>query len=174
MSNLVRKGVYRKYTGDYIIVLDLVIEDDMLVSNGPVALVSDLISYGTSIKRTIPVSEFFDNVSDDEINVTGQTFKYQRVDSFDTASLRNFDTQSLIKELADRDDSPLQKLGIEGLSNKVFATDYVYGVPYEETEETPKGVDTLAVFDTEGEAKKYLLNHSTGRGIVFKRTFIVL
>lgn len=167
MTNNVQKGIYQSYLGHYIIVLDTAISDC-----GPVAIVSRLIEYGNSLREIIPFNEFYEDVSNNEYNVTGQTYRYQRVSSLEMNPLSNFDTESLIKELASREDSPIQNLGIKNLSDLVFSVDYVYGEKFFETEDNPKGVSTIAVFDTEEEAKEYFLKHFSNNHGIFKRVFV--
>jgi len=105
-------------------------------------------------------------------NKTGQKHRFEKVYDLDDG-VANLTTEHLIRVLADRPDSPLQALDIEGLSNKVFSTDYIVGDKFFETKDTPKGVSTVSVFDTEEDAKNYYYTHKGRQNTaVFKRTFI--
>lgn len=105
-------------------------------------------------------------------NFIGQMCRFEKVYDLDDG-VANLTTEHLIRVLANRSDSPLQKLDIEGLSNKVFCTDYVVGDKHYQTDEYPKGISTVATFTTEEEAKNYYDTHSHLRSTgVFKRTFI--
>ncbi len=111
-------------------------------------------------------------IKDRPDNVTGQIARFERVHDLNW-QIKSVSTQQLIEELRTRHDSPIHEVDIEGLMSPVVAKDYVVGDLFEATDDTPKGVFTLATFETREEAKTYLATHmgrkTTG---VFKRTFI--
>ena len=118
---------------------------------------------------TRPVSEWYSPVIDRKDNVTGQSTRFKKVESLEYP-IHNFSTSQLIEELSERTDSPLQKLDIEGLSNKCKYSDYCLGLYY------PKngGVDTIVSFETREQADKYIRGHHINKKDVhlYKRTFI--
>ena len=148
------KGLYKHCSGNYYYLTDISSDSE----GNRYALCFDVLSpeSGTMI---IPLDKW------DE-----ETTKVMYIEP----TLSGLSTEDLIRELGARKDSPLQKLDIEGLNKRVFSTDYVVGELYDETEESVKGVYTVAVFDTEKEAITYLENHPSVNARVLKRTFIVL
>ena len=105
-------------------------------------------------------------------NVTGQSMRFERVKDLNY-QLGSISTEQIIDELRRRTDSPIHELDIEGLQSNVFAQDYCVGEAYEETEDIPRGVYTLATFSSKMEAEKYLSTHSHRKNTrIFKRTFI--
>lgn len=105
-------------------------------------------------------------------NVTGQIARFERVKDLNF-QLGSISTEQLIRELRKRTDSPIHELDIEGLQSKIFAKDYCVGEACEATEDTPRGVYTLASFDKQMDAENYLLTHAHKKNTkVFKRTFI--
>lgn len=105
-------------------------------------------------------------------NKTGQIFRFERVKDLNF-QLGSVSTEQLIKELRNRTDSPIHELDIEGLQSKIFAKDFVIGEACEQTEDTPKGVFTLATFDDKESASMYFYSHlHNKRTKVFKRVFI--
>ncbi len=165
---MIKLGLYRHFKGEYYFLLNIVRGD-----NERYVQYLNIFhpEYGYFVR---PYSEWRTDVSEREDNITGQTYRFERVYSIDNA-VKNLSTNQLIDELKERSDSPLQKLDIEGLSAKCFNSDYVVGEAYEATEDSPKGVYTVAVCDTPQEAFDYLSTHSTKKNTgVFKRTFIQL
>lgn len=162
-----KTGLYRHFKGSYYLVLNSLLGDDGIRYIQYVNVLSTESGYFCR-----PVAEFLDDVSDREDNYTGQKYRFERVTNLDDV-VKNASTEQLVRELKGRVDSPFQKLDIDGLNSCVYSTDYVIGMPYEATEDSPKGVETLNVFDTAEEAWKYLKNRSSRKDItVFKRTFI--
>ena len=105
-------------------------------------------------------------------NVTGQHHRMERVKDLNF-QLGSVSTETLIDELRRRKDSPIHELDIDGLRSDVYSKDYVVGNCYEQTEDTPRGVETLAVFEEPEKAKEYLSTHQhLPNTKVFKRTFI--
>lgn len=111
-------------------------------------------------------------IVDREDNITGQIYRFEKVNSLES-NVKNLSTESLVKELSKREDSPLQELDIESVSKNVFSRDFVVGEAYEETKEYPKGVATIAGFNTRAEALKYYYNHKLkSNSHIYKRVFI--
>lgn len=105
-------------------------------------------------------------------NITGQSHRLERVKDLNF-QLGSVSTEQLITELRRRTDSPIHELDIEGLQSNIFAKDYCVGEAYTETEDTPRGVYTVASFDKQMDAENYLLTHQHKKNTkVFKRTFI--
>lgn len=105
-------------------------------------------------------------------NVTGQVARFERVKDLNF-QLGSISTEQLIRELRKRTDSPIHELDIEGLQSKIFSKDYCVGEACEATEDTPRGVYTLASFNKQMDAENYLLTHPHRKNTkVFKRTFI--
>ena len=112
------------------------------------------------------------SIKDRPDNVTGQIMRLERVKDLNF-QLGSVSTEQIIDELRRRTDSPIHELDIEGLQSKIFSKDYCVGEACEATEDTPRGVYSLATFETEESAKKYLSTHQHKRNTeVFKRTFI--
>ena len=119
-----------------------------------------------------PILNEIKYIKDREDNVTGQHHRFERVKDLNF-QLGSVSTEQLIEELRTRTDSPIHGLDIEALHSKVFAKDYIIGEAFEQTEDFPQGVSTLAVFSTEEKAKQFFENHGFNyRTKVFKRTFI--
>lgn len=173
-------GLYRHFKGDYFYVSSVVKDENSGYYN---AVYLNVLKPELGM-FTRNLDEFCSDVSgideeghiefivDRKDNVTGQYHRFEKVVNLDNY-VENLSTEQLIEELSKREDSPLQKLDIEGLSNLVFCTDYVVGESAEATKEHPRGVYTIASFDTEIEAKRYYATHKLRKGTkVFKRTFI--
>lgn len=112
------------------------------------------------------------DIKDRKDNVTGQIARFERVKDLNF-QLGSVSTEQLIRELRKRTDSPIHELDIEGLQSKIFAKDYCVGEACEATEDTPRGVYTLASFDKQMDAENYYLTHPHKKNTkVFKRTFI--
>lgn len=159
-------GLYRHFKGGYYLVMNRLLNDG-----------EEYVQYidVLHIERGYfcrPVEEFSEDVSDRKDNYTGQLHRFEYVTHLDDV-VKNASTEQLVKELKGRADSPLQTLDIDGLNERVYSTDYVIGIPFEATEDTPKCVETLNVFDTVEEAWECLKNKKSPIGVtVFKRTFI--
>lgn len=104
-------------------------------------------------------------------NVTGQIHRMERVKDLNF-QIGSVTTEQLIRELQTRVDSPIHELDLDGLYSPVVSHDYVIGVKHEATENTPQGVETYEVFDTEEEAKMFLEKKGYHSSKVYKRTFI--
>lgn len=116
-------------------------------------------------EMTLYIKDRFDNV-------TGQSVRFERVKDLNF-QLGSVSTEHLIRELRKRTDSPIHELDIEGLQSKIFAKDYCVGEACEATEDTPRGVYTIASFDKQLDAENYLYTHKHKKNTkVFKRTFI--
>lgn len=111
-------------------------------------------------------------IKDRPDNITGQSVRFERVKDLNF-QLGSISTEYIIDELRKRTDSPIHELDINGLNSKVFSKDYVVGEACEETAETPRGVFTIARFDTLEQAQNYMSSHlHNKRTKLFKRTFI--
>lgn len=178
-------GLYRHFKGDYYYVTGLsksaTDEKTIMVSYFNVCHPE----YGSFVRPLydfIAVDELYqDEDSEFELermiyerrdNVTGQIHRFERVKDLNY-QIGSATTQQLINELSKREDSPLQALDIDKLNGRVFSSDYVLGEKHYATENYPCGVSTIAVFNTEEEAKRYYETHNHLKGTkVFKRTFI--
>lgn len=135
---------------------------------------NDFLSKETVDKKTGEVIQILDR----EDNVTHQNIRFRKVSNFGLNSLKDYTTMELVKELGRRVDSPYQNLGIEGLSDKVYAIDYCIGREVPSTvsfgEEVPNQVEERESFIYKYEALKYLReNYALQDSVkVFKRTFI--
>ena len=171
-------GLYRHFKGAYYFVQNVV---KNAVTGEDMCYYYDVMhpEKGLFVR---PVSEWFDEYNTDGVfkivdrpdNVTGQKHRFEKVSSIDY-SISNFTTEHLMRELAQRTDSPLQALDIKGVNDRVFSVDYVIGEKCPATEDHPDGVVTIASFNTEEQAKTYFATHRLRRSAgVFKRTFIEL
>ena len=166
----VKLGLYRHFKGSYYMAFNYVMD----TVDGSTRIQYFNVFYPTLGYYVRPIEEWFDDVSDREDNVTGQTTRFEVVKTLDDV-VANASTEQLVKELRKRKDSPYQTLDIDGLNDEVFSHDYVVGVKHEETEDYPKGVETQTVFDTPREAWRFMHEHPLKKNTgVFKRTFIEL
>ena len=165
---MISVGLYKHFKGGYYFVKEITKDETLGI---PYAVYFDVINPTGLYSR--PCDEFNDRVPDRQDNVTGQILRFEKVNSLSN-SVKNISTEQLLKELRGRKDSPLQELDIKGLSDLVYSFDYVVGEVFEGTEEFPRGVNTVAVFNDEETAKKYLIQHrlEKARYSLFKRTFI--
>ena len=161
-------GLYRHFKGGYYFVQNVVRDTK---TERPTLLYYFDVLHPESGFFVRDITEFYDFVGDRKDNVTGQSNRFERVTSLENY-IENFSTEQLIKELQSRKDSPFQTLDIEGLNSLVFSHDFAIGEPYEETRDTPRGVETLAVCDSPEEAFDYLKRNANPRASVFKRVFI--
>ena len=185
MSVRVSVGLYRHFKGQYYYVTGLsksaTDEKTVMVNYFNVCHPE----YGSFVR---PLDDFItthDCTNDEKLvsdsmfikdrpdNVTGQSERFRRVTDLNF-QVADMPTSELLYELSKRKDSPLYGLDtVKSLSDSIFSSDYVVGEFYEATEDTPKGVATTSVHDTEEEAKKYLSTHKHRKNTgVFKRTFI--
>lgn len=161
-----KPGLYRHFDGTYYLFMNL-----MKGEQGNYVQYIDVLNpqMGYFYK---PLDECWEDVSERKDNYTGQLKCFELVTNLDNV-VKNASTEQLVNELRKRVDSPFQSLDIDGLNECVFCSDYVVGMPYEASECSPKGVDTLNVFDTAEEAWEYLSSRKFREGTtVFKRTFI--
>lgn len=184
MEQKVNIGLYRHFKGDYFYVTGLVRETFDEKSTMVAYFNVCHPEFGTFVR---PLDEFISDhdtviqfgdemtmyIKDRIDNVTGQSERFRRVTDLNF-QVADMPTSELLYELSKRKDSPLYGLDtIKSLSDSIFSSDYVVGEFYEATEDTPKGVATTSVHDTEEEAKKYLSTHKHRKNTgVFKRTFI--
>lgn len=169
-------GLYKHFKGDYYYVTGLsksaTDEKTIMVNYFNVCHPE----YGSYVR---PLDDFITTNEEDgrsiyerQDNVTGQIHRFERIKDLNY-QIGSAATQQLINELSKREDSPLQDLDIDKLNGRVFSTDYVVGNKHYATEDYPCGVCTIAVFNTEEEAKRYYETHSHIKATgVFKRTFI--
>ena len=110
-------------------------------------------------------------IKDRPDNITGQHSRFARVYDLNW-QISSVSTEQLVEELRRRTDSPIHELDIDGLRSKVFSTDYVVGIPYDNPEYS-KGVDTIVICDTLEQAHKYVETHKTRKDTgIYKRTYI--
>lgn len=165
----VRVGLYRHFKGGYYLLINALRSDNPAE---PFYAQYIDISHPELGYFTRPLSEWETDVLSRPDNVTGQRFRFEKVNSL-LDNAKNMSTEHLIRELRGRSDSPFQELDIDGLSDLVYSSDYCVGEAFEATDDCPKGVSTDAVFDTPEQAFKYLREHPHSRRYkVFKRTFI--
>ena len=172
-------GLYRHFKGAYYYVTGLsrsATDEDTIMVNYFNVCHPEYGSFVRPEKDFIAIEEkFCDNwrkICDRPDNVTGQIARFERIKDLNY-QLGSVSTEQLINELVKRTDSPIHELDIEGLYSPVCSKDYVVGEFYDTTKDTPRGVYSLATFETEESAKKYLSTHQHKRNTeVFKRTFI--
>lgn len=174
MNLTVTIGLYRHFKGEYYFVQNIVKDAVRDIAMCQYFNVSHP-EYGIFVR---PVNEWFDEdtelgkIIDRPDNYTGQKCRFEKVKDLDF-QLGSVSTEQLVLELRRRTDSPIHELDIEGLQSKIFAKDYIVGEACEQTEDTPRGVYTVASFDTEEQANKYYYSHLHNRRVkVFKRVFI--
>lgn len=167
-------GLYRHFKGEYYFVQNIVKDAVRDIAMCQYFNVSHP-EYGIFVR---PVDEWFSEdtekgkIIDRLDNKTGQKHRFEKVRNLNF-QLGSISTEQLIKELRNRIDSPIHELDIEGLQSKIFAKDYVVGEACEQTEDTPKGVFTIATFDDKESASMYYYSHlHNKRTKVFKRVFI--
>lgn len=176
MNNKVTIGLYRHFKGGYYYVTGVsksaTDEKTLMVNYFNVCHPE----YGSFVR---PLDDFVTDREEDgrmivdrPDNVTGQICRLERVKDLNF-QLGSVSTEQIVEELRHRKDSPIHELDIEGLQSNIYSKDYVIGELYEQTEDTPKGVYTVATFDSEKKAKDYYLTHQHKRNaVVLKRTFI--
>lgn len=176
-------GLYRHFKGDYFYVTGIsksaTDEETIMVSYFNVCHPE----YGSFVR---PLDDFISDhdarpigqvslkelIKDRKDNITGQSKRFERIKDINF-QLGSVSTEQLIEELRKRTDSPIHELDIEGLRSNVFCKDFIVGEAFEATEDTPRGVYTVARFDTSLQAHEYLSTHPHKRSAkVFKRTFI--
>lgn len=176
MNQTVTIGLYRHFKGQYYYVSGLsksaVDEKTILVNYFNVCHpeygsfsrpIEDFLS--TVDERGIAISQRYDNV-------TGMHTRFERVKDLNF-QIGSLSTEQLVSELRKRTDSPIHEIDIEGLQSNIFAKDYIVGDKHFATEDYPCGVSTVATFDTEEQAEKYLHTHKHSKvTAVFKRVFI--
>lgn len=180
-QNSVSVGLYRHFKGQYYYVTGLsksATDEETIMVNYFNVCHPEYGSFVRPLEDFITDHDTKDNgvvtvyIRDRKDNVTGQHHRMERVKDLNF-QLGSVSTEALIYELGHRKDSPLQRLDIKGLNASVFSTDYVVGNCYEQTEDTPRGVETIAVFETPEKAKECLDTHQhLPNTKVFKRTFI--
>lgn len=163
-----KQGLYRHFKGGYYFLMN-VLKDE----NGDFPL----LQYVDIMRPELgyfcrPVPSWNEDIHDRKDNITGQTYRFERVTNIDNG-IENFTTEQLLRELKGRENSPLQDLDIDEVSGRVFSRDYCIGEPHEETEDYPRGVSVNEVFDTKEEAFNYMNTHAkSSRYGIFRRVFI--
>lgn len=168
-------GLYRHFKGTYYYVTSI----SRNANNYDEYLVNYFDVCHPEKVCTRPLTDFIATTEEDgrlikdrPDNITGQYVRFERIYNLDW-QISSVSTEQLIEELRIRNDSPIHELDIDGLRSPVVAKDYVVGDLFEATKDTPKGVYTLATFETEEEARTYLATHMGRKNTgVFKRTFI--
>lgn len=169
-------GLYRHFKGQYYYVTGLsrsAIDEKTIMVNYFNVCHPEYGSFTRPLNDFIATHEEDGRAIVDRFdNITGQIMRLERVKDLNF-QLGSVSTEQLIGELRRRTDSPIHELDIEGLQSQIFAKDYCVGEACEETEDTPRGVYTLASFDKQMDAENYLLTHAHKKNTkVFKRTFI--
>lgn len=172
-------GLYRHFKGQYYYVQNIV-KDAVDEKTAKVVYFNVLHpEYGCCVRDVNDFITDFDTkqgvlIKDRKDNVTGQLHRMERVVSL-TNEVKNLSTETLINELKKRADSPLQDLDVQGLSDRVFCTDYVVGTKMTPSDVYPhNGLSVTAPpFADVEDAKKYFESHKHRRDCgVFKRVFI--
>lgn len=116
-------------------------------------------------EMTLYIKDRFDNV-------TGQTYRFERVKDLNF-QVSSISTEQLMRELLSRKDSPIRDLDLEGAECKVFMRDYVCGVPLHDEVHGDYLTNWLQ-FDNPEEAKKYIRSHSMPGKVMklFKRVLL--
>lgn len=179
----VKPGLYRHFKGQYYCVTGIsksaLDEKTFMVSyfnvchpeyGNFVRPVEDFVADHDTCEQfgdemTLYIKDRFDNV-------TGQTYRFERVEdlSFQVSSIS---TEQLMRELTKRQDSPIRDLDLPGAESEVFMRDYVCGVPLKDEVHGYYLVNWVQ-FDDETEAWKYVQKHSLPGKIVkvFKRILL--
>lgn len=167
-------GLYRHFKGAYYFLQRVCKSADAPDEENPSGYICEYFNVLHPEKGffTRKMSDWDSDVSHREDNVTGQTHRFELVKSLDGDTLKNYTTEHLLREIAGREDSPLQALGVENLSDCVYTWDFCVGEMIEAHDDKPRMVRPVAGFDYPKEAFEYLRNHYSQRFGVFKRTFI--
>lgn len=168
-------GLYRHFKGNYYFVKELVRDCG---DNQVFVIYFDVChpEYGTFSR---PIEDFLTTIESDGRlivdridNITKQVARFERVKSLNY-QLGSVSTQTLINELKGRDDSPLQDVAVDGLSDKVAYKDYCIGTEYEATDNTPYGIQTENSFEDKDKALKYFYTHKHRSNThIFRRVFV--
>lgn len=113
--------IYRHFKGNFYLVTSVALTSSELE---PTVVYMSL--YGDNQVWTRSLSEFESLVPEGKENPTGQKYRFELVKDM-RSILSQCTTQSLIEELKNRPDSPLNELDIEGMNSKVVGTEYVLG-----------------------------------------------
>lgn len=177
MNNVkVTVGLYRHFKGQYYYVTGLsksAADESTIMVNYFNVCHPEYGSYTRPLDDFVATyEEDGRDIKDRKDNVTGQFMRFERIKDLNY-QIGSVSTNQLIEELRNRIDSPIHELDIDGLKSKIFSRDYIVGDAYEATDDTPKGVYTIATFNDKESASLYYYSHvHTGRTKVFKRTFI--
>lgn len=169
-------GLYRHFKGSYYFVQNIVKD---AIRDVHMCYYFNVLhhEYGLFVRPVDNFNSDWDEnkeiyIKDRVDNITGQTHRFEKVKSLDD-TVANITTDHLVRELANRVDSPFQHLDIKGLNSKVVCTDYVIGELFRETADHPTGIYSLATFNDEDQARHYFYGHQFRKETrVFKRTFI--
>ena len=169
MNNIIQvNGLYRHFKGDYYVVNKIA-----TLENTDEALVI-YTSVNTNNTWARPYSEFFDDVSDREDNVTHQIFRFELATELKVL-MKLTPTDELVKELESRPDNPYDSiLKLEDDSN-VWAVQYLLGRvvihPATQTEEAYEEFlpVTPMAFDSIDSVKKYRETFYANRPCVIAR-----
>lgn len=176
MNVRVTVGLYRHFKGQYFYVTGLsksATDENTIMVNYFNVCHPEFGSFVRPLDDFIATHEEDGRaIKDRPDNVTGQFMRLERVKDLNF-QLGSVSTEQIIDELRRRTDSPIHELDIEGLQSNIFSKDFCVGEACEATEDTPKGVYTLASFNNQKDAENYLSTHTHKRNTkVFKRTFI--
>lgn len=180
MSELkVKPGLYRHFKGSYFFVQNIVKD---CTSGEPMCYYFNVLhpEYGFFVR---PVYEWFDTVTgtpessipicERPDNTTGQTYRFEKVDSIDF-QISNVSTEQLVRELLSREDSPIRDLDIKGLeSASVFCRDYIVGIPRTFTPTNENYIMNWTAFPTKKEAEECIRKNRTNSYKVFKRVLLI-
>lgn len=176
----VKPGLYRHFKGQYFYVLN-VIRD---CTTGEfmcqyvnvchpeeipwVRLVEDFVSDHDTTEQFGDEMTLY--IKDRKDNVTGQTYRFERVENIDF-QVSSISTEQLMRELAKRKDSPIRDLDIEGAEALVFSRDYIVGKPILDSV-NGNHLASWNAFSTKEEAVKNLKKNPIGVGL-FKRIMLI-
>lgn len=160
--------IYRHFKGNLYVVLSVSLAEDTLE---PVVTYMSLNGDNKVWSRKQEVFE--SPVPDGRENPTGQKMRFELVKDLRTP-LHEASTDSLLKELKSRSDSPLHDMDIEGFNSCVKFREYVVG----DVILSPTGrehLEPIVVVDSEEEARKFMENHPdrcNSRTKLFRTTYV--
>lgn len=166
-------GLYRHFKGGFYIVNCLALLESDPNENDPMVVYTSVETGKTWLR---PLSQFSDDVSDREDNITGQTHRFEL--ATEIKGLMSFmSTEDLLTELEKRQDNPYDSikkleededvLNVEYLLGRIITRTSTDGEPYEEF--IPIALNT---FESYQSAKGYAESHFPNTDAVISRRVI--
>lgn len=176
----VKPGLYRHFKGQYFYVLNVIRDctsGEFMCQYVNVCRPEE-IPWVRSVEDFVSdhdtTEQFGDEmtlyIKDRKDNVTGQTYRFERVENIDF-QVSSISTEQLMRELAKRRDSPIRDLDIEGAEALVFSRDYIVGKPILDSV-NGNHLASWNAFSTKEEAVKNLKKNPIGVGL-FKRIMLI-